>query len=237
VRVDSGDIGDGFMGYLSYLHQNQRAWDFDGYQHGEQLNLKVVKADDVGRFTFYADWNSKVEPNEDSISVGNQQTAAGQGFIPYTRPFLYPNLAGAIANLTTNPAQPGTPPVAQGNNFSNYHSAAQREDALTYAQYDWNVMSDLTWSNQVYFHHVTGRGIVAGPVNNAGLPGIGMSQDPIEYNSLTHHTNLDTYERIVPEDVKGDAVVLAASVWYVANLDQMIPRFAKDKMPAPVVAR
>ena len=73
--------------------------------------------------------------------------------------------------------------------------------------------------------------------NNAGLPGIGMSQDPIEYNSLTHHTNLDTYERIVPEDVKGDAVVLAASVWYVANLDQMIPRFAKEKMPAPVVAR
>jgi carboxypeptidase Q len=73
--------------------------------------------------------------------------------------------------------------------------------------------------------------------NNAGLPGISMSQDPIEYNSLTHHTNLDTYERIVPGDVKGDAVVLAASVWYVANLDQMIPRFTRDKMPAPVAAR
>jgi hypothetical protein len=73
--------------------------------------------------------------------------------------------------------------------------------------------------------------------NNAGLPGIGMSQDPIEYNSVTHHTNLDTYERIVPEDVKGDAIVLAASIWYVANLDRMIPRFTKDKMPAPVAAR
>ncbi len=34
--------------------------------------------------------------------------------------------------------------------------------------------------------------------NNAGLPGIGFQQDPIEYNSLTHHTNLDTYERIIP---------------------------------------
>ena len=42
--------------------------------------------------------------------------------------------------------------------------------------------------------------------NNAGLPGIGMQQDPIEYNSMTHHTNLDTYERIIPEDVtrRGD---------------------------------
>ncbi len=73
--------------------------------------------------------------------------------------------------------------------------------------------------------------------NNAGLAGIGFQQDPIEYNSVTHHTNLDTYERIVPEDVKGDSVVLAAAVWYVANLDQMIPRFTKDKMPAPVAAR
>ncbi len=172
LRLDSGDVGDGFEGYLSYLHQNQRAWDFDGYQHGDQLNLKVVKADDVGKFTFYADWNNKVEPNEDSISVGNQQTAAGAAFVPYTRPFLYPNLPAAIANLTTNPAAPGTPPAAQGNNFSNYHSAAQREDALTYAQYDWNIDPDITWSNQVYFHHVTGRGIVAGPVNNAGLPAL-----------------------------------------------------------------
>lgn len=172
VRVDSGDIGDGFAGYLSYMHQNQRAWDFDGYQHGDQINLKIVRDNDVGRFTFYADWNSKVEPNEDSISVGNQQTAAGAAFIPYTRPFLYPNLAGAIANVNTNPAQPGTPPAAQGNNFSNYHSAAQREDALTYAQYVWDVMPDITWSNQLYYHHTTGRGIVAGPVNNAGLPGL-----------------------------------------------------------------
>jgi hypothetical protein len=73
--------------------------------------------------------------------------------------------------------------------------------------------------------------------NNAGLPGIGMSQDPIEYNSMTHHTNLDTYERIIPDDVQKAATVIAAAVWHVANRDQMIPRFPKDKMPAPVAAR
>lgn len=167
VRIDSGDIGWGTSMYLSYLRQNQRAWDFNGYQRGHQLNAKIVHADDVGRFTFFADWNAKVEPNEDATSFGNQQTAAAANFIPYTRPFQYPNLAGAIASLTN-----GTPPVAQGNNFSNYHSAAQREDALTYAQYDWNAAPGLTWSNQVYYHHNTGRGIVAGPVNNAGLPAL-----------------------------------------------------------------
>src|SRR5688572_6490624 len=47
--------------------------------------------------------------------------------------------------------------------------------------------------------------------NAAGLPGIGMQQDPIEYNSLTWHTNLDTYERIVPEDVKTGAIVIAGA--------------------------
>jgi carboxypeptidase Q len=73
--------------------------------------------------------------------------------------------------------------------------------------------------------------------NNAGLPGIGMSQDPIEYGSMTHHTNLDTYERIIPDDVQKASAIIAAAVWQVANRDQMIPRFTKETMPAPVAAR
>ncbi len=66
----------------------------------------------------------------------------------------------------------------------------------------------------------------------AGLPGIGTQQDGIEYNSTTWHTDLDTYERIVPEDVMHNAVVTAAVVLGLANRDQMLPRFAPDKMPA-----
>ncbi len=73
--------------------------------------------------------------------------------------------------------------------------------------------------------------------NNAGLPGIGLSQDPIEYGTMTHHTNLDTYERIIPDDVEKAAAIIAAAVWNVANRDQMIPRFTKETMPAPVAAR
>jgi carboxypeptidase Q len=69
--------------------------------------------------------------------------------------------------------------------------------------------------------------------NAAGLPGVGMGQDPIEYQSFTWHTQLDTYERVVPEDVKKAASVIASAVWHVANQDQMIPRFTKETMPAP----
>jgi Zn-dependent M28 family amino/carboxypeptidase len=73
--------------------------------------------------------------------------------------------------------------------------------------------------------------------NSAGLPGVGFVQDPIEYNTLTHHTNLDTYERIVPDDVQKAAAIVAAAAWHAANRDQMIPRFTKETMPAPPEAR
>jgi hypothetical protein len=68
--------------------------------------------------------------------------------------------------------------------------------------------------------------------NQAGLPGIGVGQDPIEYNTTTWHTNLDTYERIIEDDVKKSAIVIAAAVYHLAMRDEMLPRFAKDTMPA-----
>jgi hypothetical protein len=66
---------------------------------------------------------------------------------------------------------------------------------------------------------------------------VGFSQDPIEYNTLTHHTNLDTYERIIPDDVQKAAAIVAAAVWHVANRDGMVPRFTRDTMPPPVEPR
>ncbi len=63
--------------------------------------------------------------------------------------------------------------------------------------------------------------------NQAGLPGIGMGQDPIEYGTHTWHTNLDTYERILEEDVKKDAMMVAWSVYQLAMRDELLPRFRK----------
>jgi carboxypeptidase Q len=72
--------------------------------------------------------------------------------------------------------------------------------------------------------------------NAAGLPGIGLGQDGLEYNSHTWHTNLDTYERIVEEDVKKSAVAIAYAVYQVAMSEEMLPRFTSDKMPPPPAA-
>jgi hypothetical protein len=69
--------------------------------------------------------------------------------------------------------------------------------------------------------------------NNAGLPGIGLAQDAFDYGSFTHHTNLDTYERIYEEDVREGAVEIASAVYALAMADQMVPRFEAEKMPKP----
>jgi len=98
-----------------------------------------------------------------------------------------------------------------------------------FAQFeDWGLAGAITTSSR----NVAGTDSTS--FNNAGLPGIGFQQDPIEYNTMTHHTNLDTYERIIPDDVEKAAAIVAASVLHVANRDEMVPRFPKDKMPAPV---
>ncbi len=74
--------------------------------------------------------------------------------------------------------------------------------------------------------------------NNAGLPGIGFSQDPIEYNTHTHHTNLDTYERVIEDDVKASAIAIAATLYQLAMRDEMLPRLPAAEMPPlPAPAR
>ncbi|HEX9366223.1 MAG TPA: M20/M25/M40 family metallo-hydrolase [Vicinamibacterales bacterium] len=67
--------------------------------------------------------------------------------------------------------------------------------------------------------------------NHAGLPGIGFGQDSIDYGPHTHHTNLDTYERIIEDDVKTSATVIAAVLYELAMRDEMLPRLPADKMP------
>jgi Zn-dependent M28 family amino/carboxypeptidase len=68
--------------------------------------------------------------------------------------------------------------------------------------------------------------------NEAGLPGIGVGQDPIEYQTYTWHTNLDTYERIIEGDAQASAMAIASAVYHLAMRDEKLPRFPRDQMPA-----
>ena len=60
--------------------------------------------------------------------------------------------------------------------------------------------------------------------DRAGVPGFNFVQDPIEYGTRTHHTDADTYERLVLDDLKQAATVVAYTVYHLAMRDEMMPR-------------
>lgn len=63
-----------------------------------------------------------------------------------------------------------------------------------------------------------------------GLPGISFLQDPLDYDSRAHHTNLDTLERLAPEDLAQAATVLAIFMANSANTDHRAPRPSGDHL-------
>jgi carboxypeptidase Q len=69
--------------------------------------------------------------------------------------------------------------------------------------------------------------------NGAGLPGISMNQDPIEYGTHSWHTNLDAYERVIEGDAQISAIAVAAGVYQLAMRDERLPRFDASQMPEP----
>jgi carboxypeptidase Q len=67
-----------------------------------------------------------------------------------------------------------------------------------------------------------------------GLPGFQFIQDPLEYSARTHHTNLDLYERAVPQDLMQNAIVVATFAYQAATRDALFPRKVLPKpRPAP----
>jgi carboxypeptidase Q len=66
--------------------------------------------------------------------------------------------------------------------------------------------------------------------NAVGIPGFQFIQDPLDYGARTHHTNMDTYERLQKEDLAQAALVETIFVYNTAMRDQMLPRKA---MPHP----
>ncbi len=66
--------------------------------------------------------------------------------------------------------------------------------------------------------------------DGAGLPGFQFIQDEVEYNSIIHHTNMDTYERLQPGDNIQMATIVAGFAYLAANRDEKLPR---KPLPVP----
>ena len=60
--------------------------------------------------------------------------------------------------------------------------------------------------------------------DGVGLPGFQFIQDPIEYDTRTHHSNMDVYDHLIEDDLKQMATIVAAFVYNSAQRDAKLPR-------------
>jgi hypothetical protein len=56
----------------------------------------------------------------------------------------------------------------------------------------------------------------------AGLPGFQFIQDPLDYHTRAHHSNMDTYDRVIPQDVKRNAAIVAYFIWMAATSEKKL---------------
>jgi Zn-dependent M28 family amino/carboxypeptidase len=63
--------------------------------------------------------------------------------------------------------------------------------------------------------------------DGVGLPGFQFIQDPMEYDTRTHHSNMDVYEHLSEDDLKQIAMVVAAFAYNTAQRDEKLPRKTK----------
>ena len=69
--------------------------------------------------------------------------------------------------------------------------------------------------------------------DRVGLPGFQFIQDDTEYSTVTHHTNIDVYDRLQKEDLMQASVVMASFAYHAAMRDARFPRKPLPKEPAP----
>lgn len=62
------------------------------------------------------------------------------------------------------------------------------------------------------------------PFDAIGVPGFQFIQDPLEYGSRTHHTNMDSYDRVNENDMMQASIIMASMVYHTAMRDEMLPR-------------
>ncbi len=67
-------------------------------------------------------------------------------------------------------------------------------------------------------------GVDAIAFDMAGLPGFQFIQDPMDYPTRTHHSNMDVYDKLVPDDLRRNAVILASFLYHAAMRDEALPR-------------
>ena len=153
------------------------------------------------------------------------------------------HFGGGGRRRTRRPRRGATPipPTPDHAKFAGYFNIDNGTGAIrgVYLQSNQAVGADLPRVDGAVPQHrhdapdarATPAARITSPLTASELPGWQFIQDEVEYGSMTHHTNLDSYERLQPEDMRRNATIAAAFAFLAANRDEKLPR--KPATPAP----
>jgi Zn-dependent M28 family amino/carboxypeptidase len=139
---------------------------------------------------------------------------------------------GASATAAPSPALPTAEQTAALNKFAAYFNIDNGTGAIRGVYLQGNeAVAPIFREWMEPFHTI---GMTTLTIDNTGgtdhlsfdavnLPGFQFIQDEIEYSAITHHTNLDSYERLQPEDMRRNATIAAAFAFLAANRDDRLP--------------
>ena len=122
--------------------------------------------------------------------------------------------------------------LANWNAWANVHGQDSYYDSASLIA-GRDSLTDLEWAGVTdAVGDVAGRDILHVQCHLAfdgiGLPGFQFIQDEIEYDTRTHHSNQDVFDRIQADDMKQAATIMATFVYQTAMRDEKLPR-----KPAP----
>lgn len=153
-------------------------------------------------------------------------------------------LLGSHAYVKKNFADPATMAVLPAHEkLSAYYNVdngtgkirgiyAENNDGVSHIFKQWLApLADLG-ANTVTLTETTGTDHQS--FDQVGLPGFQFIQDVIEYDTRTHHSNMDTYDHLIEADLKQAAVVVASFIYNTAMRAEKLPR---KELPKPRPAR
>lgn len=166
VRVDTGDLGGGLKGYVSYAYLGADKWKGDGQQRQHQINTKLVKEVGDGSITAWLNYSDRRENDYQDLSLGmirrlgyNWDNFGDKGWLTAVQVAHIAANRGDVAGIpdpslgTTYPAPIETVDDAYAN------AAGLRKDWIGGVTFDARLTDHLSLKTTGYYHNNKGQGI------------------------------------------------------------------------------
>ncbi len=188
ARIDSGDLGGGFKGYLSYGYLTTDKWKGDGVQRQHQANGKIVKdLGSLGSLSAFLNFSDRREQDYQDLSLDIiRRRGLGNDNIADNYPLAL-QIAKVAQNQAAVAAGTAQPWAGAGTTFpagfgtvddAYYDAGGLRRDYLGGVTFDANLTPELTLTTTGYYHNNKGQGswitpyspTPAGAANADGTP-------------------------------------------------------------------